>query len=397
MPKIFISYARDQSHGQNLAAEAQQQLQAAGFEVFRDVIGLKPGDVWYHKLEFELETSDAVVLIVSEKVRTSKWVHNEISMAEEIGLPVIPVLAEKVRSPLWLRHLQALDFCTQTNWSALIAALPLLQTNNPTVDAGSKLFVMPSKPIWASASGTDQYGIYADLECKGVVQRFRFIKAGTFWMGSPEDEGGRSDDETLHQIILSKAFWLADTACTQALWQTVMGNNPAYFKGDQNPVEQVSWKDAQSFIQKLKQQIVGLSLRLPTEAEWEYACRAGTRTPFSFGANISPEQANYDGNYPYANAAKGLYRQKTVAVKSLPVNPWGLYEMHGNVWEWCEDGYAEYPSQAITGPSGASASAYRVLRGGSWDAFGRYLRSASRNLYAPDNRNNNIGFRLALG
>ncbi len=100
MPKIFISYARDQSHGENLAAEAQQQLLLAGFEVFRDVIGLKPGDVWYHKLEFELETSDAVVLIVSEKVRSSKWVHNEISMAEEIGLPVIPVFAEKVSSPL---------------------------------------------------------------------------------------------------------------------------------------------------------------------------------------------------------------------------------------------------------------------------------------------------------
>lgn len=118
MPKIFISYARDQSHGENLAAEAQQQLQAAGFEVFRDVIGLKPGDKWYSKLEFELETSAAVVLIVSEKVRTSKWVHNEISMAEELGLPVIPVFAEKVRSPLWLRHLQALDFCVHCNWPA---------------------------------------------------------------------------------------------------------------------------------------------------------------------------------------------------------------------------------------------------------------------------------------
>lgn len=395
MPKIFISYARDQSHGQNLATEAQQQLQAAGFEVFRDVIGLKPGDVWYHKLESELENSDAVVLIVSEKVRSSKWVHNEISMAEDIGLPVIPVFAEKVRSPLWLRHLQALDFCVHCNWPALMAALPAV-----TVSVGSTAAlktILPSKPAWASASGTDQYGIYADLECKGVVQRFRFIEAGTFWMGSPEDEGGRSDDETLHQVILSKAFWLADTACTQALWQTVMGNNPAYFKGDQNPVEQVSWEDAQSFIQKLKQQIAGLSLRLPTEAEWEYACRAGARTPFSFGANISPEQANYDGNYPYANAAKGLYRQKTVAVKSLPVNPWGLYEMHGNIWEWCADGYAEYPSQASTDPSGAPASAYRVLRGGSWDAFGRYLRSASRNLYAPDYRSYRIGFRLALG
>ena len=127
MPKIFISYARDQSHGENLAAEAQQRLQAAGFEVFRDVIGLKPGDVWYHKLEFELESSDAVVLIVSEKVRSSKWVHNEISMAQELNLPVIPVFAEKVRPPLWLRHLQALDFDSEKNWQPLLKVLSSLE------------------------------------------------------------------------------------------------------------------------------------------------------------------------------------------------------------------------------------------------------------------------------
>ncbi|SEA46081.1 TIR domain-containing protein [Thiothrix caldifontis] len=123
MPKAFISYARDGSHGENLAAEIQQQLQAAGFAVFRDVIGLKPGDVWYHKLEFELETSDVMVLVVSEKVRTSKWVHNEVSMAEDIGIPVIPVLAEKVRHPLWLRHLQVLDFCGARDWGLLLGAL----------------------------------------------------------------------------------------------------------------------------------------------------------------------------------------------------------------------------------------------------------------------------------
>lgn len=394
MPKIFISYARDQSHGERLATEAQQQLQAAGFEVFRDVIGLKPGDVWYHKLEFELETSDAVVLIVSEKVRTSIWVHNEISMAQELNLPVIPVFAEQIRAPLWLRHWQALDFCTQTNWPALIAALPLLQTNNPTIDAGSKLFVMPSKPIWATASGIDQYGTYADLEFKGIVQRFRFIKAGTFWMGSPKDEEGRFANETLHQVVLSQAFWMADTACTQALWQAVMGNNPSSFKGDHNPVEQVLWEDAQNFIQKLKQQIAGLGLRLPTEAEWEYACRAGTSSAFWFGGknDLNTTKANYSGKWDNFDTSG-----KTVAVKSFAPNPWGLYEMHGNVWEWCEDGYAEYPPQASTDPSGAPASAFRVLRGGSWGDLGRHLRSALRGYSTPDNRDVNIGFRLSLG
>ena len=388
MPKIFISYARDQSHGENLATEAQQQLQAAGFEVFRDVIGLKPGDVWYHKLESELENSDAVVLIVSEKVRTSKWVHNEISMAEEIGLPVIPVFAEKVRPPLWLRHLQALDFCVQSNWPALMAALPAV-----TVSVGSTAAlktIIPSKPAWATASGTDQYGIYADLEVKNVVQRFRLIQAGTFWMGSPEDEEGRYGNETLHQVTLSQAFWLTDTACTQAFWQAVMGNNPARFKGSlQNPVERVSWDDVQGFINKLNQQVAGIKARLPTEAEWEYACRAGTNSAFWFGGknDLNTTKANYSGK-----------SGKTVPVRSFAPNPWGLYEMHGNVWDWCEDGYAEYPPQAaITDPRGAPASSYRVLRGGSWRSVGRYLRSAFRNYRTPDVRDIYFGFRLALG
>ena len=132
MPKAFISYARDGSYGENLATEIQQQLQAAGFAVFHDVIGLKPGDVWYHKLEFELESSDVMVLVVSEKVRTSKWVHNEVSMAEEIGIPVIPVLAEKVRHPLWLRHLQVLDFCVVVDWGLLLGAIGHHVEERPT-------------------------------------------------------------------------------------------------------------------------------------------------------------------------------------------------------------------------------------------------------------------------
>ena len=218
MPKIFNSYARDQSHGQNLAAEAEQQLQAAGFEVFRDISALKPGDFWLQKLEFELENSDAVVLIVSEKVRKSKWVQNEISMAEEMGLSVIPVFAEKIRPPLWLRHLHALDFCQQKNWLVLIAALPSISKLACTVSTQveiSQPIVNPASPVeeklaslydeftWASASGTDQYGIYADLEFKGVLQRFRYIQVGSFMMGSPESEPERYDDETLHRVTLT--------------------------------------------------------------------------------------------------------------------------------------------------------------------------------------------------
>ncbi len=164
-----------------------------------------------------------------------------------------------------------------------------------------------------------------------------------------------------------------------------------------NPVEQVSWDDTQHFIAELNQRIAGLQARLPTEAEWEYACRAGTTTPFSFGENITPEQVNYDGEYPYAGGEKGLNRERTVPVGSLPPNPWGLYEMHGNVWEWCEDWYGEYPNEPQIDPHGPEEGVYRVLRGGSWIGYGRYARSAHRHRYGPDYRYDYIGFRLALG
>jgi formylglycine-generating enzyme required for sulfatase activity len=390
MPKAFISYARDGSYGENLAAEIQQQLQAAGFAVFRDVIGLKPGDVWYRTLELELETSDVMVLVVSEKVRTSKWVHNEVSMAEEIGIPVIPVLAEKVRYPLWLRHLQSLDFCGAVDWSLLLGALGH--------HVGSGAVEVREKPVWASEAGQDQYGRYADLVVKGVTQKFRWIEPGMFWMGSPESEPDRRNNETLHQVTLTKGFWLADTACTQFLWTVVLDNNPARFTDDaNNPVEQVSWDDTQMFLQKLNTRVSGLNARLPTEVEWEYACRAGTNTPFSFGDNISPEQVNYDGNYPYANGKKGLCRHKTVPVKSLQANAWGLCEMHGNVWEWCQDWYGTYPAEPVTNPEGSQAGVGRVIRGGSFFFDGWYVRSAIRDRSSPDDRNYDLGFRLALG
>jgi formylglycine-generating enzyme required for sulfatase activity len=390
MSKVFISYARDGSYGENLAAEIQQQLLAAGFAVFRDVIGLKPGDVWYRTLEFELETSDVMVLVVSEKVRTSKWVHNEVSMAEEIGIPVIPVLAEKVRYPLWLRHLQMLDFCGAVDWSLLLGALGH--------HVGGGAVGVREKPVWASAAGDDQYGRYADLVVKGITQKFRWIEPGTFWMGSPESEPGRSNNEARHQVTLTKGYWLGDTACTQALWKIVMGSNPSGFQDDvNNPVEKVSWNDTQEFLKMLNSEIFNLQARLPTEAEWEYACRASNIAPFSFGENITSEQANYCGTNPYWTGEKGVYRQKTVPVKSLPANPWGLYEIHGNVWEWCQDWYGNYPQELVTDPTGLELGVGRIIRGGSWYNHGRLVRSAYRAGRNSTNRDKGIGFRLALG
>ncbi len=255
------------------------------------------------------------------------------------------------------------------------------------------------------ADNQDQYGRYFDLTVNNVTQRFRWIKAGTFLMGSPASEAERSADEKQHSVTLSQGYWLADTACTQALWLAVMANNPAMFKEDvNNPVEQVSWNDVQAFLIKLKHLIPDLNARLPTEAEWEYACRAGTTTAFSFGNTITPEQVNYAGSGffggLFGNTNKDLYREKTVAVKSLPPNAWGLYEMHGNVWEWCNDWKGDYPNEPVTNPTGVSKPRFpasRVLRGGSWSYGAGNTRSASRFSYTPDIRYDLFGFRFALG
>ncbi|MFN6144759.1 MAG: SUMF1/EgtB/PvdO family nonheme iron enzyme [Planctomycetota bacterium] len=214
------------------------------------------------------------------------------------------------------------------------------------------------------------------------------IPAGEFLMGSAEDELGREEDEVQHRRVIRKPFYLGKTAVTQAQWRKVMGSNPSKRKGDDLPVETVSWDDCQKFLNK-----AGGGMRLPSEAEWEYACRAGTTTPFSFGATVTPAQVNYRGNVPYGGASKGLYRECTVAVGSLPANAWGLHEMHGNVCEWCQDGYKDYPSSGTEKPSRAAGT--RVLRGGEWSTSACYCRAAFRSRYGPGDRSDRIGLRLA--
>jgi formylglycine-generating enzyme required for sulfatase activity len=250
---------------------------------------------------------------------------------------------------------------------------------------------------WASDWGEDEYGLWMGFTYKGVKQFFRWLEPGTFMMGAPLNEPERWENEAQHSVTLSQGFWLADCCVTQALWQAAMGNNPSYFKGDDCPVERVSWNAAQAFISKLNELKPELQLCLPTEAQWEYACRAGTKTPFSFGEQIDASQVNFDGNYPYNNGKNSEYREQTVAVKGLPPNAWGLYALHGNVWEWCQDWYGEYPSQVVTDPSGPESGGLRVLRGGSWYYNGRGCRSAYRYSSGPDDANNGIGFRLARG
>ena len=257
---------------------------------------------------------------------------------------------------------------------------------------------------WASDWGEDDVGLWQAFSFNGVRQAFRWIAAGTFQMGSPDGEHERQGNERQHEVTLTEGYWMAETACTQVLWQALMDEQPSHFKSDTRPVEQVSWEQVQGFIDKLNELLasggllpLGQRFRLPSEAEWEYACRAGTTTPFSFGENISPEQVNYDGSFPYRKGEHGLDRQETVEVASLPPNPWGLFEMHGNVWEWCQDWLGDYSSGPATDPAGPAHGERRVLRGGSWFYFARRVRSAQRYGYHPGFRHRSIGFRLASG
>jgi len=237
------------------------------------------------------------------------------------------------------------------------------------------------------------------------------INGGTFLMGSPTSEVGRYDDEAQHHVTVS-SFYMGKYEVTQKEFQEVMGTNPSGIKGDNLPVENVSWYDAVKYCNRLSQKedltpaytINGENVtwnqnangyRLPTEAEWEYACRAGTTTPFSTGNNITTSQANYDGTYPYNNNAKGTYLGKTTTVGSFSPNPWGLYDMHGNVSEWCWDWLGGYSTGTQTDPKGASSGSVRVIRGGSWDASAQDLRSAFRFIYNPSERSSSFGFRIA--
>ena len=210
------------------------------------------------------------------------------------------------------------------------------------------------------------------------------IPAGKFMMGSPESEAGRKNSETLHEVTITKSYYMGKHEVTQEQWQAVMGNNPSDTKGENLPVNNVSWNECQEFIKKLNANTNG-GYRLPTEAEWEYACRAGASTTYSFGGEITPKDANYD------DSKIG----RPVVVGSYKPNSFGLFDMHGNVWEWCENKYGGYPSGAVTDPQGPATGTNRGMRGGSFLSKEFEIRYSSRNGSRPTDRDKQYGIRLA--
>ncbi|MDL2330204.1 formylglycine-generating enzyme family protein [Desulfosarcina sp. OttesenSCG-928-A07] len=224
-----------------------------------------------------------------------------------------------------------------------------------------------------------------------IGMEFVLIPAGSFNMGcNPNFEDCYDDEHPQHSVTLSQPFYLGKYEVTQEQWLAVMGGNPSKFMGRSNPVEQVSWNDVQTFIRQLNEKESTGRYRLPTEAEWEYAARAGSTSTYCFG-----DDADQFGQYAWYDGNSG---DKTHPVGQKPPNRWGLHDMHGNVWEWCQDWYGKnyYSNSSSTDPKGPSSGEDRVIRGGSWDDLARNCRSAFRGIYSPENQHDSLGFRLAF-
>jgi formylglycine-generating enzyme required for sulfatase activity len=285
---------------------------------------------------------------------------------------------------------------------ATVIAVPALQVV-PAKTEPAKVISMPvppevtppktSNPWIVDVQRTDKFGMWTEFALGNVVQRMRWIPPGTFIMGSPKNDEERFDDEVQHRVTLTQGFWLGETPVTQALWQVVMGANPSKFKDLSRPVETVSWGDCQKLLERINREVSGGGLRLPTEAEWEYACRAGTATATWIGnLKIHNHKAPELDAIAWYSANSG---GETHPVKQKAPNPWGLYDMLGNLYEWCSDWSAAYDVRVELDPQGPAEGSSRIMRGGSWSGGAKAVRAAYRFSFPPVYRYDGVGFRLA--
>lgn len=287
--------------------------------------------------------------------------------------------------------------------TSAISALPL----SPATLQEFEFNAIAIQPQGLERQRHKAFCFYESLE-KDINLEMVLVPGGTYWMGSPESEEERDSNESpQHQVTLDP-FFLSKFPITQHQWHSIatlpkiqrsLGPYPSNFESDCHPVEQVSWYDAIEFCARLSQK-TGQLYRLPSEAEWEYACRAGTTTPFHFGCTLTPELANYDGKHVYGKGLQGIYRQTTTAVGTFQgANAFGLFDMHGNVWEWCADpwheNYQNAPADGSPWQSDEGAT-YQVLRGGAWYCLPGLCRSAQRHWNQPDGIGSGIGFRVAV-
>lgn len=339
----------------------------------------------------------------------------------EPGSPVATIVA--ATPEVWVRRGD--DARSTRTWLTPHAEIPLNPGERITLrtDCSEVTLGVWERAPWAVAAGRDRYGLWAAFEVEGVQHRLRWIPPGRFLMGSPPTEAGRDEDEGLqHWVRITKGYWLGETPVTQALWRAVLKSNPSQFKSDDRPVEQVSWDDCQKFIKRLNRSLHGFEARLPTEAEWERACRAGTTTATWVGdltlrgVNDAPELeaiAWYGGNSGVDDLDNGVDSSKwpekqhphiragTHPVGRRQANPYGLHDMLGNVYEWCQDTAKDFgepyqSSEPAVDPV-LDQGSLRVSRGGSWSSRARSVRAANRSARPRGDVYDNLGFRLAGG
>ena len=447
--QVFISYTRvDREWVDRLQQMMKPLLRAGGQQMaLWDDSQIPPGAKWRAAIETALAEAKVALLLVSDAFLASEFVMNEevpklLAAAEAEGVRVLwvslsPCLVEhtvigEYQAVLPLDHYldeldkpqqqRALKTIAERIREALVAPGPEPKPDpDPVVEPEPPPQSPPEPPglaphtfrletarilrvgnTWEVQRQPLQLeGALEDLG-GGVSLPLVRIPAGEFVMGSPDAEQGRSSDEGPQHRVRLREFWMGQTPITQAQWRAVMGTNPSEFKdqldSDQRPVERVNWREAMAFCRQLADR-TGRDYTLPSEAQWEYACRAGTTSPFAFGGTITPELANYDGNYTYAGSPKGVCCEQTTAVGAFPANAWGLQDMHGNVWEWCLDHWhGSYASPPGDGSAWVDSedknNAKRLLRGGSWIYIPGNCRSAYRFHARPDGANDSVGFRV---
>jgi formylglycine-generating enzyme required for sulfatase activity len=315
------------------------------------------------------------------------------------------VLTEAVAEDALRRPVDAQALLTRAEQAGPLARV----VTSPVVNEPARPTTTKRGRVWDVLAGLESGEVKQEKRLvNSAGMPFALIPKGSFAMGSPADEAGRRENEgPVHEVVLPNAFYLAVTPVTQEQYARVTGNNPARFQaaaggGPTHPVEMISWDEAVAFCTALSnlpaEREARRVYRLPTEAEWEYACRAGTRTAFHQGASLGCDQAHFDGAYPYGDGRRGPTLPRTVPVGSFPPNTWGLSDMHGNVWEWCADWFEDrfYQNSPRSDPRGPDSGIYRVLRGGSWKNQAGTCRAAYRNALAPNQRQPFVGFRVLL-
>ena len=387
---VFICYS---SRDKGVADAVCAALESDGIRCWMAPRDVLHGIPYAEAIVIAIKSCSLMVLVFSESANVSGDVLREVHLAVKHGRPIIPFRIKDV--PLsdameyYISVFQWLDALTPP-WEQHLGRLKeraLSMLSRPALAGLDGEIHQPKRTAPGGAQPPKSRGRLSPGQ-KRTFAGFEMIwcPPGEFLMGSPAREANRDDDERCHPVVLSRGFWLGKYPVTQEQWELVMGSNPSRFTADPRlPVERVSWNDCQDFLRYLNADGAG-EFRLPTEAEWEYACRAGSATAYCFG-----DDAAQLGHYAwYSDNANG----QTAPLGQLKPNAWNLHDMHGNVCEWCQDWYGVYPDDTITDPSGPGSSRYRVLRGGTWYGGGGECRSASRGNGPAGFQDDQTGLRL---